>query len=735
MKVIYDEDQQRIPVKAWLSDLDDLTLEQALNMARLPFAAHHVALMPDAHPGYGMCIGGVLAASNFVVPHAVGVDIGCFTADTLIPTLDGTSRPIGELAARDDEFPVYACTPSARITVARATARMTRRNARLVQVTLDNGEVIRCTPDHEFKLRDGSFAMAADLSPGTSLMPFYSMRDRDGYTMIQQPYSGRWQRAHWMVARAGLLGDVPRFDGQRTVIHHRNFDESDNRPANLVFMSAGAHSSLHRSFVERNEHWQSPEFEKRRIAAVSARARTSEGRRILAEIGTANILRYMKERPEHFRQAAAGNGQRGKDSLVAYNTSEKGRAKSKEIANRIYTCEVCGDQAKSGFGIHNHRRRVHKTNHTVVSVEAIPEREDVYCLTVPEYGNFALSAGVFVHNCGMHARRTNIEAGRMRERHRGEGTVLRAVLSAIQRNVPAGNGPAGNHSAPQVWETPLADPEVVALLDGAPPELAKAWERSVFQIGTLGGGNHFQEIQEDEEGFVWLMLHSGSRALGRHVCDYFDAEARAYAERHGQTEAIAAQLAGLPVASPQGEAYLAWMRLCMAYALENRRRMLDAGVEALFGTVRGVAPEREYLITEAVDTHHNFAELEAHFGEEVYVHRKGAVRARAGEMVIIPGSMETGSYIARGKGNLESFETCSHGAGRRLSRNAAKRERTAEDVLASLQAKGIALAKRGTADVAEEAGHAYKPIEGVLRDSADLVEPVYKLKPLGVMKG
>src|SRR5215213_8501215 len=185
MQVIYDEEQQRIPVKAWLTDLDDLTLEQALNMARLPFAAQHVALMPDAHPGYGMCIGGVLATSDFVVPHAVGVDIGC----------------------------------------------------------------------------------------------------------------------------------------------------------------------------------------------------------------------------------------------------------------------------------------------------------------------------------GMHARRTNIEAGRLYGRHGRDGTMLRAVLDAIQRAVPAGNGPAGNHAAAQPWETPLTDPEVVTLLDGAAPELAKAWQRSVYQIGTLGGGNHFFEVQEDADGFVWLMLH------------------------------------------------------------------------------------------------------------------------------------------------------------------------------------------------------------------------------------
>jgi tRNA-splicing ligase RtcB (3'-phosphate/5'-hydroxy nucleic acid ligase) len=337
--------------------------------------------------------------------------------------------------------------------------------------------------------------------------------------------------------------------------------------------------------------------------------------------------------------------------------------------------------------------------------------------------------------CGMHARRTNIEAGRLTAALRGRGTALDAALDMLQRAVPAGNGPGGNHRARQEWLAPLDDPEAVRLLDDAPPALAEAWERSAFQIGTLGGGNHFAEFQADEEGFVWLMLHSGSRALGRHVCDHYDAIARDLDTRHGLADAARNGLAALPVESEHGAAYLRWMRLCMAYALENRRRMLDAGVEALFSAVRGVAPDMEYLITEAVDTHHNYADLEHHFGEDVYVHRKGAVRAREGEMVIIPGSMETGSYIARGKGNPQSFETCSHGAGRRLSRTAAKRERTAADVLESLKQKGIALAKRGMADVAEEAGHAYKDVDAVMRDSADLVEPVYRLRPLGVMKG
>ncbi len=337
--------------------------------------------------------------------------------------------------------------------------------------------------------------------------------------------------------------------------------------------------------------------------------------------------------------------------------------------------------------------------------------------------------------CGMQARRTNVRAKSLAARHRVHGTVLKAVLNGIQQDVPSGNGPAGSHRTPQRWDEGLANPEFAALVDAAPDVLKKAWEHGAYQLGTLGGGNHFLEAQEDEEGFVWIMLHSGSRALGKQVCDHFNAIARTLNDTFFSSVTKEAHLAFLPLESDEGRTYVAWMRLCLLYAEENRRRMLDVALGRLFEEVRVNQPEKDFEITEAVDTHHNYATLEHHFGENVLVHRKGSVRARAGEMVIIPGSMETGSYVARGLGNSESFETCSHGAGRRLSRTAALKARTADHVLNALRAKGIELAKRSHKDVAEEAGHAYKDVEEVMTLQQDLVEPVYKLRPLGVVKG
>ncbi|HEU5317705.1 MAG TPA: RtcB family protein [Chloroflexota bacterium] len=337
--------------------------------------------------------------------------------------------------------------------------------------------------------------------------------------------------------------------------------------------------------------------------------------------------------------------------------------------------------------------------------------------------------------CGMQARRTGVKARSLAARDREHGTLLKAVLGDLMRDVPNGNGPAGSHRAPQQWDFLGANPEFAALVGHAPDSLRKAWAHGAYQLGTLGGGNHFLEIQEDEDGFVWVMLHSGSRALGKAVCDHFNALARDINARFHSEVPREWQLAYLSLDSDEGRDYVAWMRLCLRYAEENRARMLQAALTRLLERVRDNQPDRELEISESVDTHHNYATLEEHFGEEVLVHRKGSVRARAGEMVVIPGSMETGSYVARGVGSAESFQTCGHGAGRRLSRGAALRARTAESVLSSLRQKGIELAKRSHKDVAEEAGHAYKDVDQVMAFQRDLVEPVYKLKPLGVVKG
>lgn len=717
-----------VPIKAWTRGVpvEAAAEAQLKNVARLPFIHKWIAAMPDVHWGIGATIGSVIPTRGAIIPAAVGVDIGCFPGDTLVPLLDGNSYPIRELAESEREIVVYSCTASGKIVASKATARCTRRDAALVKVALDNDQEIRCTPDHEFMLRDGSFRAASDLQNGDSLMPLYRETDKDGYVRVQQPHSGRLQKAHWIVARSGLMGAVPRFEHQRTVIHHKNFDEQDNRPENLEFMGDGDHSAYHRNLVERNEHWQSPEFEERRKRALSDKAQTIEGHRYYAERGTRNIVKYMQEQPDHFKQAVAGNGERGKKHLVAYNQSEHGKQKSREIANRFHKCETCGQEFRGGFGIGNHRRFTHGYNHKVTAVVPLENREDVYCLTVPEHHNFALEAGVFVHNCGVMAVQTSLNARDLPDN-------LHGIRTAIERTVPHGrteNGRAGDRGA---WSAPPAEALAAwaslterydALVEKHPKV---AHKQSVNHLGTLGTGNHFLEVCLDENEAVWLMLHSGSRGVGNRIGTYFIELAREEMRRFF-INLPDRDLAYLPEGTEHFRDYLAAVGWAQDYAMQNRSLMMEAAIEAV--RAAGVVPEFRASI-EVVNCHHNYVAREHHYGENVIITRKGAVRARKGDMGIIPGSMGARSYIVRGLGNPESFDSCSHGAGRAMSRAEAKRRFTVEDH----ERATAGVECRKDAGVIDETPKSYKDIEAVMRAQSDLVEIVHTLKQVVCVKG
>ncbi|MEH2199656.1 MAG: RtcB family protein [Nostoc sp.] len=642
------------------------------------------------------------------------MDIGCFVGDTLIPLVDGKSYRIKDLINWGKEFIVYACTPTGKIVAAQATAKLTRRNAPLVKVILDNSEEIICTPDHQFMLRDGSYKEAQFLQAETSLMPFYSKTDKDGYSLIVQPYSNRWQKAHWIIARSGLLGKIPRFEGQKTVIHHQNFHESDNRPENLEFMGDRAHSAYHRSLVERNQHWQSAEFEDKRVASLAQKAKTPEGYQYYAERGTRNILQYMEQQPEHFKNAVAGNGNRGKQYLIEYNKSEKGREKSQEIANRYYTCEICGVDIKTPIGLHNHRRKEHQCNHKVVAVNLLNYTEDVYCLTVPEYHNFALKAGVFVHNCGMSAIKTSFTAEQL------EGKLKKIRLD-IEAAIPTGFNENKDVEKSvinwQHWD------DFKDLHRGVQDLQSKAMK----QMGSLGGGNHFIEVCLDTENQVWLMLHSGSRNIGNKLAQCHIHTARELAKMAGN-KLPDPDLAHFVAGTPEFQAYWHDLQWSQDYARVNRDVMMARFKHIVEKHLAGGKVTKPLL---QVNCHHNYAEKEVHFGEDVYVTRKGAVRAQTEDYGIIPGSMGAKSFIVKGKGNAHSFCSCSHGAGRLMSRNKAKNVYTLDDLIE--QTNGVECRK--DEGVLDEIPGAYKPIEQVMENQADLVEVVATLKQVLCVKG
>jgi tRNA-splicing ligase RtcB (3'-phosphate/5'-hydroxy nucleic acid ligase) len=762
------EDTNDVPVRLFLTptllaDAEETLYRQIVNATRFP-GTRMVVITPDTHYGYGVPVGCVLITdgeAGAVAMGPVGYDIGCFTADTLVPTVDGRSHPIGELAAAGGEVLIYALSPEHRVVVAKAAAKKTRAAAPLVRVTLDNGREIRCTPDHEFMLRDGQYRRADELRPGVSLMPFHLLTDRDGYRFVQHPATGTNQRVHRLMARGGLLGRVPRFEGQRTVIHHVNFDPSDNRPENLRFMGDRDHMRYHRSHAEKFTHFRSADFEARRVRALAEKARTSEGHAFYAERGTKNILRYMASRPEHFRAAIKDNGQRGKKYLVAYNVSPEGRRKSSEVAHRPHVCETCGETAAGGFGIHNHRRWRHGYNHIVVSVEPLAEVEDVYCLTVPEYGNFALDAGVFVHNCGMMSARSNVEAGRATAEKRLE--FNRAVMSRVDMGFGGKSRKLGRLSEKEFQELVRGGAEYYVERYGAAFDRSRAerhripvedswripWggkgrpERGREQLGSLGGGNHFIELQRSEQtGTLFVQVHTGSRGFGHGLAtNYFELAREEHPELMKDID--------LGYFTPDSEHYGDYLNAVAAggnYAILNRLVIFEQVSEA-FREVFGEELELIYEIS------HNLVQREwnGELGAEVWVHRKGATRAfpaghpdlkgtvweQTGHPVLIPGSNKDWSYILRPlEGAQKSGYSVNHGAGRRLSRGEASRTLSQRAMDDEYREAGVVVNVDGRVPL-DEAAPAYKPSEEVVAAvvGAGLAEVEHRLWPLASLKG
>ena len=326
--------------------------------------------------------------------------------------------------------------------------------------------------------------------------------------------------------------------------------------------------------------------------------------------------------------------------------------------------------------------------------------------------------------CGMNAVRTSLSATDLPDN-------LRELRLAIESVVPVGfNQHAASRmrgSALQRMGRPLKDR--LDIIVEKHPGLIKMQHRFnetwLCQLGTLGGGNHFIELCLDEADRVWLMLHSGSRGIGNVLGRYFIAAAQKDMRRH-QRRLPDQDLAYFSEGSDLFEDYVEAVEWAQDYALINRNRMMAAIVEVLKPQLPPFRMEDE-----AINCHHNYVAREEHFGEHLFVTRKGAISARAGELGIIPGSMGARSYIVRGLGNTESFCSCSHGAGRRMSRSAAKRRFSRFD----LEAQTVGIECRKDGGVVDEIPAAYKDIDQVMDNQRDLVEAIHSLKQVLCVKG
>ena len=322
--------------------------------------------------------------------------------------------------------------------------------------------------------------------------------------------------------------------------------------------------------------------------------------------------------------------------------------------------------------------------------------------------------------CGMIAARTSLGAGQLDEKN------LRKVFDQITRDVPVGRDQHRPGREPTDAAKPFAR-ELGRILKQH-PQIEKRFKRTqnwAQQMGTLGGGNHFIEVCVDESDRVWVMLHSGSRGIGNAIGSYFIELARRDMERSA-ANLPDRDLAYLTEGAQHFEDYVTAVDWAQRYAAANRQAMMDTVLEAL----RRHLPSFE-VTQEVVNCHHNYVEREHHYGKDVWVTRKGAISAREGELGIIPGSMGAKSFIVRGRGSEESFHSCAHGAGRRMSRSAAQKRFTVADVVE--QTAGVICRK--DSGIVDEIPGAYKSIDEVMENQSDLVDVVHTLKQVLCVKG
>jgi len=370
-------------------------------------------------------------------------------------------------------------------------------------------------------------------------------------------------------------------------------------------------------------------------------------------------------------------------------------------------------------------------------ISIMPDSHQGYGMPI---GGVLATKGVIIPNavgvdigCGMCAIKTsliNIDI-----------PTLKIIMGEIRKQIPVG---FNKHEEKQdFYLMPLL--EKVESEDEAQDELfcqyeivSKEFQNALHSLGTLGGGNHFIEIQKGSDGYIWVMIHSGSRNLGKQIADHYNKLAIKLNEKWFSEVPKKWELAFLPIYSDEGQLYLKEMQYAIDFAFANRKLMINR-IKAIF---RDFCPAITFsAIENGKDMHngminiaHNYARMENHFGENVLIHRKGATLATQNTIGIIPGSQGTKSYIVKGKGNPESFMSCSHGAGRKMSRSLAEKELNLEEEIKKLDDKGILHTIRGVKDLDEAIG-AYKPIEVVMANQEDLIEILVELEPLAVIKG
>lgn len=346
-------------------------------------------------------------------------------------------------------------------------------------------------------------------------------------------------------------------------------------------------------------------------------------------------------------------------------------------------------------------------------VAIMPDAHQGYGMPI---GGVIATKGVIIPNavgvdigCGVCALRTSLKSISKNK--------LRKVIRMAKRKIPLGFK-HHNQAQDRAWMPTLGNKQL--------PIVRSEYTHALHQLGTLGGGNHFIEFQKGSDGYIWVMIHSGSRNLGHKVATHYNKLAKEFSEKYPDVVPKSYDLAFLPLGYEAGQQYLEEMQFCMRFAMANRHKMMESIKLSLAGIAGSIS------FDQVINVPHNYAAFERHYGQKVVVHRKGATQAYKGQIGLIPGSQGTASYLVKGKGNEKSFMSCSHGAGRTMSRSKAKKILNFEEETKKL--KGILHTMKNERQL-DEAPGSYKDISVVMDNQKDLVEVMAEFKPLACIKG
>lgn len=687
-------------VLSWASDIDEATLEQAARTAAMPFVHSHLALMSDAHLGMGATVGSVIATAGAVIPAAVGVDLGCVDGATEYLSPSGWLR----IDAYDGGQVMQYHPETGRSDFVQPVRYIRRRQDTFLHFKTKYGVDQMLTADHrvlcwkvvgrgrrhvqqvvtaaEFAVEHDRLKLGYNAVIETTFEPILStslpLDDDQLRVQVMVMADATLERGTMAVVRVKKARKIERARKllDAADIAYTEQDLGDGvagfrflPPIPTKTYANMWTASLHQLQVITEECWEWDGHAADRVFFTRSKPCADFIHYAFAASGYRSVMRSDVHRRDG-----------GTDYRVFANTNTR-------------------------VGLRGSPKAQIKTS---IAADGM-----AYCFSVPS-GFLVLRRGgnIFTTgNCGVVAAETPFTSTDLPDN-------LGPLHGRLRNAIPAGVGQA-HDSANAAFAALAADPRV---------DLTDKQERTAgTQLGTLGSGNHFVEVCLDERDHVWIMLHSGSRGIGNQLASRHIEAAKGLMARYF-VQLDDPDLAYLVEGTAEFDAYINAMLWAQDYARENRAVMMRA---TLAEFAEWVGHPFEPVST--VDCHHNFCEKEHHGGRDVWVTRKGAVRARVGDRGVIPGSMGTRSYVVSGAGNAASFHSCSHGAGRRMSRKQARRQLDLEGLVEAMVGKAWNDSDAGK--LIDEDPRAYKDIDQVMADQADLVTVDHTLTQILNLKG